>query len=94
MRHTAYVDSVAKLLVAPLGLCDTKYLERSSMRLRSLLLAVLILPSATLAEEGMWLPSQTGAIGPAMRDAGLQLDPAKCRRSLQSHHSAVVRQHS
>ena len=47
------------------------------MRLRSLLLAMLVVPSVTLAEEGMWLPSQTGAIGPAMREAGLQLDPAK-----------------
>ncbi len=47
------------------------------MRLRSLFLATLVLPSTAFAEEGMWLPNQTGAIGPAMREAGLQLDPAK-----------------
>ncbi|PKP64833.1 MAG: S46 family peptidase [Alphaproteobacteria bacterium HGW-Alphaproteobacteria-7] len=33
-------------------------------------------PAALLAEEGMWLPSQTGAIGDAMKQAGLELDPA------------------
>ncbi len=30
-----------------------------------------------LAEEGMWLPNQTAAIGPQLTAAGLRLDPAK-----------------
>ncbi|MBU2587967.1 MAG: S46 family peptidase, partial [Alphaproteobacteria bacterium] len=33
-------------------------------------------PAALLAEEGMWLPSQTGAIADAMKQAGLELDAA------------------
>ncbi|MGY6551430.1 MAG: S46 family peptidase [Erythrobacter sp.] len=30
---------------------------------------------ALLAEEGMWLPSQTGALAQQLKDAGLELDP-------------------
>ncbi len=33
-------------------------------------------PAALFAEEGMWLPSQTGAIAAAMKQAGLELDAA------------------
>lgn len=33
-------------------------------------------PAAVSAEEGMWLPSQTGAIADAMKAAGLELDAA------------------
>ena len=32
-------------------------------------------PAAARADEGMWLPSQTGAIADAMKQAGLELDP-------------------
>ena len=32
-------------------------------------------PAAALADEGMWLPSQTGAIADEMKAAGLELDP-------------------
>jgi hypothetical protein len=32
-------------------------------------------PGAALADEGMWLPSQTGAIADEMKAAGLELDP-------------------
>ncbi|MDC8754013.1 S46 family peptidase [Erythrobacter sp. sf7] len=32
-------------------------------------------PVAALADEGMWLPSQTGAIADEMKAAGLELDP-------------------
>lgn len=47
------------------------------MRHRYLLLAPLALAAApAIADEGMWLPSQTQAIGPQMRAAGLELDPA------------------
>jgi hypothetical protein len=34
------------------------------------------LSGAAAAEEGMWLPSQTPKLAPALREAGLQLDPA------------------
>jgi hypothetical protein len=33
-------------------------------------------PAAVHADEGMWLPSQTGAIAEQMKAAGLELDPA------------------
>jgi hypothetical protein len=36
----------------------------------------LALASTASAEEGMWLPSQTPALAPALREAGLELDPA------------------
>jgi hypothetical protein len=36
---------------------------------------MLSTPAALLADEGMWLPSQTGAIADAMKQAGLELDP-------------------
>jgi hypothetical protein len=35
---------------------------------------MLSLPAAALADEGMWLPSQTGAIADEMKAAGLELD--------------------
>ncbi|MFN4241255.1 MAG: S46 family peptidase [Erythrobacter cryptus] len=35
---------------------------------------MLLSPAAALADEGMWLPSQTGAIAEAMKQAGLELD--------------------
>ncbi|HSF13276.1 MAG TPA: S46 family peptidase [Erythrobacter sp.] len=34
-------------------------------------------PAAVHADEGMWLPSQTGAIAEQMKAAGLELDPTK-----------------
>jgi hypothetical protein len=37
---------------------------------------MLIVPGVVQAEEGMWLPSQTGAIADDMKAAGLELDPA------------------
>lgn len=37
---------------------------------------MLFAPAAASAEEGMWLPSQTGAIADAMKEAGLELDAA------------------
>ena len=39
-------------------------------------------PAAVQADEGMWLPSQTGAIADAMKEAGLELD-AKTLGDLQ-----------
>ncbi len=41
------------------------------------LLALPLIPAVAIAEEGMWLPNQTPAIGEKMRAAGLQMDPAK-----------------
>jgi hypothetical protein len=43
---------------------------------------MLALPAAALADEGMWLPSQTGAIAEEMKAAGLELD-AKTLGDLQ-----------
>ena len=43
---------------------------------------MLALPAAALADEGMWLPSQTGAIAGDMKAAGLELD-AKTLGDLQ-----------
>jgi hypothetical protein len=43
---------------------------------------MLALPAAALADEGMWLPSQTGAIAEDMKAAGLELD-AKSLGDLQ-----------
>ncbi len=37
---------------------------------------MLIVPGVVQAEEGMWLPSQTGAIAEDMKAAGLELDAA------------------
>ncbi len=47
--------------------------------MRTLLVAALLgtVSTAAIAEEGMWLPSQTGAIADQLRAAGLTLDPAK-----------------
>ncbi|WP_086617076.1 S46 family peptidase [Erythrobacter tepidarius] len=42
----------------------------------------MAIPAAALADEGMWLPSQTGAIAEAMKAAGLELD-AKTLGDLQ-----------
>jgi hypothetical protein len=48
------------------------------MMLRTLTTALLATAAApALADEGMWLPSQTGAIAEQLRAAGLQLDPAQ-----------------
>jgi hypothetical protein len=43
---------------------------------------VAALPTAAMADEGMWLPSQTGAIAEQMKAAGLELD-AKTLGDLQ-----------
>lgn len=43
---------------------------------------IAVLPNAALADEGMWLPSQTGAIADQMKAAGLELD-AKTLGDLQ-----------
>ena len=45
--------------------------------IRTFAAALLVTAAPTLAEEGMWLPSQTGAIADQLRAAGLQLDPAQ-----------------
>ncbi|KPQ31409.1 MAG: Peptidase S46 [Porphyrobacter sp. HL-46] len=37
---------------------------------------IISAPAALMAEEGMWLPSQTGAIADEMKAAGLELDAA------------------
>lgn len=36
----------------------------------------IVLSTPAIADEGMWLPSQTAAIGAKMRQAGLRLNPA------------------
>ncbi|MEQ5787388.1 S46 family peptidase [Erythrobacter sp. NFXS35] len=37
---------------------------------------IVAIPGAAMADEGMWLPSQTGAIADEMKAAGLELDAA------------------
>ena len=54
------------------------------------LLALPLIPAAALAEEGMWLPSQTPAIGEKMRAAGLQMDPAKLGDFKSAPLNAIV----
>jgi hypothetical protein len=39
-------------------------------------LVSLSVSASAFAEEGMWLPNQTGSLAPALREAGLELDPA------------------
>lgn len=39
-------------------------------------LLATVAAAPAFAEEGMWLPSQTGAIAEQLKQAGLQLDPA------------------
>ncbi len=39
-------------------------------------LALCLASAAAQADEGMWLPSQTPALGPRLVEAGLQIDPA------------------
>jgi hypothetical protein len=45
---------------------------------------------AAVAEEGMWLPSQTGAIADQLRTAGLQLDPARLGNLQQPPLTAIA----
>ncbi len=54
------------------------------------LLALPLIPAAAIAEEGMWLPSQTPAIGEKMRAAGLQMDPAKLGDFKSAPLNAIV----
>ncbi len=47
--------------------------------MKKILIGGVLLLSASMsafAEEGMWLPSQTPSLAPALREAGLELDPA------------------
>jgi hypothetical protein len=60
------------------------------MFLRLALLACLFSSATAQAEEGMWLPNQTAAIGPAMRAAGLELDPAKLGDLTQPPLTAIA----
>jgi hypothetical protein len=46
--------------------------------------------TAALAEEGMWLPSQTGAIAEQLRAAGLTLDPAQLGNLKQPPLTAIA----
>ena len=53
-------------------------------------LAALALASPALAAEGMWLPNQTGGIAPALRQAGLTLDPARLADLTAAPLNAIV----
>ncbi|NNM78274.1 S46 family peptidase [Sphingomonas sp. ID1715] len=55
--------------------------------------AAMLLATASgtaLAEEGMWLPSQTGAIAEQLRAAGLQLDPVALGNLKQPPLTAIA----
>ena len=49
-----------------------------------------LLTLSALADEGMWLPEQLPAVGPAFTDRGLELDPAKLADPLQAPLGAIV----
>ncbi len=52
--------------------------------------AAMALASPLAANEGMWMPSQTGEIGAAMRADGLELDPAALGRFDAAPLNAIV----
>ena len=52
--------------------------------------AAAALTSPVLADEGMWLPSQTTTIADQMRKAGLRLDPAKLGNLQQPPLTAIA----
>lgn len=58
---------------------------------RSLLIITLFIAAAPVsADEGMWLPSQTEAIGDKMRAAGLELDPKQLGDFNRAPLNAIV----
>lgn len=58
---------------------------------RSLFAAMLFIAAAPVsADEGMWLPSQTEAIGDKMRAAGLELDPKQLGDFNRAPLNAIV----
>lgn len=59
---------------------------------KSLLSGLFLATVATsaFAEEGMWLPSQTPSLAPALREAGLQLDPATLADLNRAPLNAIV----
>ena len=46
--------------------------------------------TGALADEGMWLPNQTGGIAPALRSAGLDLDAAALADLTRAPLNAIV----
>lgn len=61
------------------------------MRLSSLLASsALLLSAPVLAEEGMWLPGQTPALGDKLKEAGLELSPADLGNLKTAPLNAIV----
>lgn len=53
-------------------------------------LLVLTVSASAFAEEGMWLPNQTGSLAPRLREAGLEVDPAALSDLRQAPLNAIV----
>ena len=53
-------------------------------------LAALSFSTAAIAEEGMWLPRQTPALGDTLKKAGLELDPATLGDLKNAPWNAIV----
>jgi hypothetical protein len=53
-------------------------------------IAMSLMAGSAVAEEGMWMPGQTGEIGPAMQRDGLELDPVQLGRLDAAPLNAVV----
>ena len=53
-------------------------------------LSGILLSSAAIAEEGMWLPNQTPELAPKLKEAGLELDPAALSNLNAAPLNAIV----
>lgn len=61
-----------------------------SLLLVSGALSALMLSQAAVAEEGMWLPSQTPELAPKLKAAGLEIDPAMLSDLKSAPLNAIV----
>lgn len=61
-----------------------------SLLLVSGALSALMLSQAAVAEEGMWLPSQTPELAPKLKEAGLEIDPAMLSNLKSAPLNAIV----
>lgn len=61
-----------------------------SLLLVSGALSALMLSQAAVAEEGMWLPSQTPELAPKLKEAGLEIDPAMLSDLKSAPLNAIV----
>jgi hypothetical protein len=62
------------------------------MAMKQFMLAIPVTAFAVAAhaDEGMWLPSQTGALGPTLKERGLEIDPAALGDLKQAPLNAIA----